>query len=175
MMLDTCNEQFDISYIACVASVSVLFRSKEWGTRVKDRAKNGAIKRAGRGLGRKVGFFPSPSPSPSFLFWFSFHFSRGQNRKSLSTVIFCPETKRKRLLRRLPVLWHFVSRLTVLDHQSVGLLHRRPKLCKDKCAGRGGAALLATVENKRLCMRKKILRSAQPRSQGSLLPALRSG
>ena len=62
-----------------------------------------------------------------------------------------------------------------MDHQSVGLLHRQPKLCKDKCAGRSSAALLATVENKRLCMRKKILRSAQPRSQGSLLPALRSG
>ena len=26
--------------LACVASVSVRFRSKEWGTRVKDRAKN---------------------------------------------------------------------------------------------------------------------------------------
>ena len=29
------------------------FRSKERGTRVKDRAKNGASKRAGRGWGRK--------------------------------------------------------------------------------------------------------------------------
>ena len=35
--------------LACVASVSVRFRSKERGTRVKDRAKNGASKRAGRG------------------------------------------------------------------------------------------------------------------------------
>ena len=33
--------------------------------------------------------------------WLSFHFSRGQNRKSRSSVIFCSETKRKRLLRRL--------------------------------------------------------------------------
>ena len=41
--------------IACVASVSVRFRSKERGTRVKDRAKNGASKRAGRGWGRKEG------------------------------------------------------------------------------------------------------------------------
>ena len=32
--------------IACVASVSVRFRSKERGRRVKDRAKNGASKRA---------------------------------------------------------------------------------------------------------------------------------
>ena len=35
--------------LACVASVSVRFRSKERGTRVKDRAKNGVSKRAGRG------------------------------------------------------------------------------------------------------------------------------
>ena len=33
--------------LACVASVSVRFRSKERGTRVKDCAKNGASKRAG--------------------------------------------------------------------------------------------------------------------------------
>ena len=39
------------SATAHVASVSVLFRSKERGTRVKDRAKNGVSKRAGkRGL-----------------------------------------------------------------------------------------------------------------------------
>ena len=36
-------------FVACVASVSVWFRSKERGTRVKDCAKNGASKRAGRG------------------------------------------------------------------------------------------------------------------------------
>ena len=50
--------------IACVASVSVRFRSKERGTRVKDRAKNGVSKRAGRGL---------------------FHFSRCQNRGSIES------------------------------------------------------------------------------------------
>ena len=37
--------------VACVANVSVRFRSKEQGTRVKERAKNGASKRAGRGWG----------------------------------------------------------------------------------------------------------------------------
>ena len=42
--------------LARVASVSVWFRSKERGTRVKDRAKNGVSKRAGRGWGRKVRF-----------------------------------------------------------------------------------------------------------------------
>ena len=41
--------------VACVASVSVRFRSKERETRVKDRAKNGASERAGRGWGRKEG------------------------------------------------------------------------------------------------------------------------
>ena len=59
---------------ACVASVSGRFRSKERERRVKDRAKSGASERAGR---------------------------HGQNRKSRSSVFLCPETKRKRLLRRL--------------------------------------------------------------------------
>ena len=47
--------------------------------------------------------FPSfpPPPPPSFTFWLSFHFSRGQYRKSPSSVFLCSETKRKRLLRRL--------------------------------------------------------------------------
>ena len=35
--------------IACVASVSLRFRRKERGTRVKDREKNGVSKRAGSG------------------------------------------------------------------------------------------------------------------------------
>ena len=37
--------QFDVNQ-ACVANVSVRFRSKERGTRFKDRAKNGASTRA---------------------------------------------------------------------------------------------------------------------------------
>ena len=41
--------------LACVASVSVRFRSKTRGARVKDRAKSGASKRAGRGWARKEG------------------------------------------------------------------------------------------------------------------------
>ena len=93
--------------VACVASVSVRFRSKERGKRVKDRAKNGLSKRAGTGWGRKEGnFLPSPSPSPSstFIFWLLSHFSRGQNRKFRSSVFLYSETKRKRLLRRLLLL-----------------------------------------------------------------------
>ena len=35
--------------VACVESVSVRFRSKERGTRIKDRAKSGASKKGGRG------------------------------------------------------------------------------------------------------------------------------
>ena len=50
--------------VACVASFSARFRSKEQGTKVKDRAKNGASKKAERG----------------FIVWLSFHLSRGQNR-----------------------------------------------------------------------------------------------
>ena len=53
--------------IACVASVSVRFRSKERGTIVKDCAKNGVSKRAGRGWGRKEGN-ASPPPSPLSFF-----------------------------------------------------------------------------------------------------------
>ena len=41
--------------LACIASVSVRFRSKEQGTRVKDCAKNGTSKRVGKGWGRKEG------------------------------------------------------------------------------------------------------------------------
>ena len=63
------------SPLTCVASVSVRFRSKERGTRVKDRAKNGVSERAGRGWGS---FLPCPTPSPTFIFWLLFHFSRGQ-------------------------------------------------------------------------------------------------
>ena len=88
--------------LACVASVSVRFRSKERGTRVKDRAKSGVSKRAGRGWGRKEGnFLPSPASPPSFVFLLSFHFSRGQKRNSHSSVFLYSETKRKRLLCRL--------------------------------------------------------------------------
>ena len=55
--------------IACV-KVSVRFRSKERGTRVKDWVKNGASKRAERGWGRKEGnlFLFSPSPPPLLFF-----------------------------------------------------------------------------------------------------------
>jgi len=87
------------SAIACVASVSVRFRSKERGKRDKDRAKNGA---RGEGVGKK--FPPFPSPTPSFLLFpleFSFHFSRSQNRKSRSSVFLCFENYRKRMLRSL--------------------------------------------------------------------------
>ena len=70
------------------ASVSVRFRSKERGTRVKDRAKNGVSKRAGRG-------------------WLLFHFSCGQNRENacyavlsrlLSREILLPLTMRAKIV-----------------------------------------------------------------------------
>ena len=54
-----------------------------------------------------------PSPPPSFTFWLSFHFSRGQNRKSPSSVFLCSETKRKRLLRRLHNTSHMFMQSSV--------------------------------------------------------------
>ena len=58
--------------LAYVASVSVRFRSKERGTRVKDRAKNDASKRAGRE-------------------WLSFHFPRGQTENPVPRSFFAPK------------------------------------------------------------------------------------
>ena len=43
--------------------------------------------------------------APSFILWLSFHFLRSQNQKSHSSVFLCCETKQKRLLHRLVVLW----------------------------------------------------------------------
>ena len=71
-----------VSWLACVASTggSVRFGSKERGTRDKDRAKKWGEQKSGE----------------------SFHFSRGQTRKSRSSsFLFCLETTRKRLLRKL--------------------------------------------------------------------------
>ena len=63
--------------LACVASVSVRFRSKERGARVKDRARNGVSKRAAR--------------AGTFSFWLLFHFSRGQNRDPVPRSFFAPK------------------------------------------------------------------------------------
>ena len=58
---------------ARVASVSFWFRSKERGTRVKESAKNGALKRAGWGWGSKdLPSSPPPPPPPLFLALVSF-------------------------------------------------------------------------------------------------------
>ena len=92
-------------FLACVASVSVRFRSKERGKRVKDRAKNGAKERGGGG-------------EETFIFWLLFDFSRGQNRESRSPVFLCSETKRKLLLRRLALCrsQKFDNLLSALRH-----------------------------------------------------------
>ena len=80
--------------VACVASVSVRFRRKERRKRVKDRAKNGLSKRAGRGWGRKEGnFLPSPSPSSTFIFWLLSHFSPGQTENPVPRSFFTPKPK----------------------------------------------------------------------------------
>ena len=74
--------------IACVASVSVRFRSKERGTRVKDRAKNGAVKeRGGGGEERKV-----PLPLPPLLFFGSRLISRAiKTETPLPRSLFAPK------------------------------------------------------------------------------------
>ena len=75
-------------YVACVASVSVRFRSKERGTRVKDRAKNGPSKRAGRGWGKKL-----PLPLLPLSFFGSRFISRGVKTESpLPWSFFAPKT-----------------------------------------------------------------------------------
>ena len=66
---------------ACIASVSVRFRSKERGTRVKWHKEKSGVALV------------------------SFLAPRGQNRESRSSVFLCSKTKRKRLLCRLPVKW----------------------------------------------------------------------
>ena len=118
--------------LAYVASVSVRFRSKERGTRVKDRAKNSTSKRAGRGwaIGLDPLPLPLPLPSPLFhFFWLSFHFSRGRNRKSRSSVFLCSETRRKRLLRRLIIARQ--HRLYVLKTTTVFYFWIFPRLSFD--------------------------------------------
>ena len=63
--------------VACVASVSVQLRSKERGTRVKDRAKNGVSERAGRGWERKEGKAFQRPPEVDFLHsWANFQADR---------------------------------------------------------------------------------------------------
>ena len=69
------------SSVVCIASVSIWFRRKEWEWKTAQKM------------------------APSFILQLSFHFSHSQNRKSHSSVFLCSETKRKRLLHRLVVLW----------------------------------------------------------------------
>ena len=79
-------------WVACIVSVSVRFSSKERGTRVRDHAKNGASKRAGRGWGRKKkeSFLPLPLPPLSF---FGSHFiSRAVKTENLPQSFFAPKT-----------------------------------------------------------------------------------
>ena len=80
--------------VACVASVFFRFRCKELGTRVKDRAKNGASKRAGRGCEKRK------ESSRSI-----FCAAKTENSVSrLSSIFLCSETVRKRLLRKVIIL-----------------------------------------------------------------------
>ena len=73
--------------LACVASVSVRSLSKDRGTRVKDRAKNGGSKRAGRGW---VSFLPSPLPPPPSFFGSSFISRAVKTENPLPRSFFAP-------------------------------------------------------------------------------------
>ena len=79
-----------VKELACVASVSVWFRSKERGARVKDRATNGASKRAGRGWGREKGNAVSfvPLPHPPLSSFGSRFISRAAKTENLLSSVF---------------------------------------------------------------------------------------
>ena len=96
--------------LACVASVSVRFRRKELGTRVKDRAKNGASERGGRGREERLGSWVFKIPGfvckRSLLSLPPFHvLALVPFLARPKPVFLCSETKRKRLLRRLWEIW----------------------------------------------------------------------
>ena len=74
--------------LARVASVSVRFMNKERGTRVKDRAKNGGSKRAGRGW---VSFLPSPLSPPLSFFGSSFISRAVKTENPLPRSFFAPK------------------------------------------------------------------------------------
>ena len=99
----SCGIQNLGKYVTCgilagVASVSVRFRSKEWGTRVKDRAKLAQVKeRGGVGEERKETFLPFfkpsfPSPPPPLLFFGSRFISRaGKTENPFPRSFFAPK------------------------------------------------------------------------------------
>ena len=68
------------------------FKSKERGTRVKDRAKNDTSKRAETGWGRKEGNVPLPLPPLSF---FGSHFISRVAKTGLSLLRHQMETLAK--------------------------------------------------------------------------------
>ena len=77
------------SLLSCIASVSVRFGSKQRGTRqtrVKDRTKNGASKRAGRG-----GFLPSLPPPPLSFFGSRFISRAAKTKNPLLRSFFAPK------------------------------------------------------------------------------------
>ena len=105
-MLTLCQRVANLFDISLLASVSVRFTSKEWGTRVKDHVKNGTSKRAGRGWGRKEGNASRQTPG--------FYKNRplGLSCLSLCTEIWCCHNLLTNKMFRLPLplLSFFCSR-----------------------------------------------------------------
>ena len=100
-----------VTEIACVASVSMQFRSneneeQESNKQSKTARKMAQVKEWG-GVRKKA-----PSPPPPFIFWLSFYFSRGHNR-----------TKQKCLLRRLWLKRPFSLRNDIQNRYSKDYVH----------------------------------------------------
>ena len=127
--------------LACVASVSVRFRSKKWGTRVKDRAKLAQVKeRGGVGEERKETFLPFlkpsfPFPFPSFFLGSRLISRAVKTENPFPRSFFCSETKRKRLLRRLvrnPESWVLESRIQLKESGIALTIGIQSPTCTDK-------------------------------------------
>ena len=88
--------------------MSLWFRVKERERESETARKMAQVKERGGGGEERKSFIRSPPPSPLFQFLaLVSRFSRGQNRKSNSSVFFNSGTKRKhrkRLLRRLKII-----------------------------------------------------------------------
>ena len=66
-------------------------RSKERGTRVKDRTKNGVSKRAGRGEEERKETLPSPPPPPLSFFGFCFISRAAKTENPVPRSFFAPK------------------------------------------------------------------------------------
>ena len=98
-----------VAVLACVASVSVLFRNKERGTRVKDCAKNWVS---------LVPFFARPKEIPQEINT-GIHIKRLMTSQSVKITF--AQSKNKNLPQHTPPV--FLSALLILSSDGSGSLH----------------------------------------------------